>query len=474
MTVRTTRLRAAFAALAAVLAVTAMCLVHAHPAAAEASPPPGTTTTPVLGWSSWSFFRRTTDASVVRAEAQAMQTSGLENAGFRYVNLDDFWYQCKGPQGPNVDQYGRWVVNTNKYPEGPGGENGIQTLADYVHSLGLKFGIYVTPGISDQAVAQNTQIQGSPYTADQIADNQAQQNYNCRGMTGIDYTKPGAQAFTNSIVDEFASWGVDYIKLDGITNKNVADVKAWSDAIRQSGRPMQLDVTEGSYTTKLGPTIDQYATQWESTSDIEAYGKPKLTGYDQVVKRFGTLAMWEPMFGGAQNDAYADFDSVEVGDCENHVSSTTPWGTVDYTRGTGLSLNERKTVLSLWSMASSPIILGDDLTQLCPTDLKLITNPAVLALDQTGIDATPIVQGATQQVVAKSIGGGVVAAGLFNTGSSKQTIAVTASALGLAPSSSGYNITDLWSGKTSQTKTSTITETVPTHGVALLEITPAS
>src|SRR5579875_15143 len=437
MTVPRTRLTSAvMAAALAVLAMSAGLLFHAQTASAEANPPAGTTLTPVLGWSSWSFFRHSTDAAIVESEAQAMQTSGLEAEGFQYVNLDDFWYECpQGGQGPNVDQYGRWVTDPTKYPPGPGGENGIAALADYVHGLGEKFGIYVTPGISKQAVAENTPIEGTPFTADSIADKTRQNNYNCGGMTGINFNKPGAQAYVNSIVDEFAAWGVDYIKLDGITNHNAADVKAWSDAIRQPGRPMQLDVTEGSYTPKLGPLLDQYATQWEYSSDIEAYGTPGLTDYAQVKKRFTTLSLWEPMYGGSQYDGYNDFDSVEVGNCNDPVSASSPFGHESYANGDGLTYPERQTVLSLWSLASSPIILGTDLTQLCPQDLSLLENKAVLALDQDGVDASLIESENGERIVAKTTPSGAVAVGLFNTGLKTKTLSVSASALGLPASS---------------------------------------
>jgi alpha-galactosidase len=189
-------------------------------ARAELNPPPGTDLLPVLGYSTWSYLRLGVSASKDEAEALALQTSGLEALGYDYFNQDDGWYVCPGRQGPSVDRYGRWVTDAALFPPGPGGENGIGALAAYVHGLGLRFGIYVTPGISKQAVAQNTPIVGTGYTADQIATSSRENNYNCGGMVGLDYAQPGAQAFVDSIVDEFASWGVDYIKLDGISDRN--------------------------------------------------------------------------------------------------------------------------------------------------------------------------------------------------------------------------------------------------------------
>jgi Alpha galactosidase C-terminal beta sandwich domain/Alpha galactosidase A len=447
-------------------------LSGASTAQAEVKPPPGTDLKPALGWSSWSFFRKSSDAAVDEAAARALKTSGLEKLGYKYVNQDDFWYECpSGHVGPDVDAYGRWVTRTDKFPDGPGGENGIQVVADYVHSLGEKFGIYVTPGISNQAVAQNTPILGTTYTADEIADHARQANYNCGGMTGINFSKPGAQQYVDSIVDEYASWGIDFIKLDGITDRNIADIEAWSNAIRQSGRPMQLDITEGHYDTTLGPTLDTYATQWESTSDVENYGGPGLTDYHNVAKRFNTLAEWEPTYGGSVFHGYQDFDSVEVGNCNNDVGYTNAFGTVNYRDGDGTTLNGRETQLSLWSLGSSPLILGSNLTQLCQTDLNLLGNKAVLGLDQDGIDASTISSSTTDQVIAKTEPNGDVAVGLFNTTHQAETVSTTAQAIGLLGASS-YSLTNLWTNQVTSSG-ATISATVPAHGVVLYQIQPA-
>jgi len=329
-----------------------------------------------------------------------------------------------------------------------------------VHSLGLKFGIYVTPGISKQAVAANTPVLGSDETADQIATRKPENNYNCGGMVGLDYSRPGAQAFVDSTVDQFAAWGVDFIKLDGITDANAPDIQAWSKAIRQSGRPMQLDITEGHFKPALAGTLDEYATQWEYSPDIECYEcEPEgssypLTSFANVKRRFTALARWHA-FSGSQFAAYTDFDSVEVGNCEND----------------GLSVPARETVLSLWSLASSPLIIGTNLTDLCQTDLKLLENTAVLALDQDGVVASPISHGRHDEVIAKTLAPGDVTVGLFNTSDLPRLLSTTASALGMEPCRAGYALKNMWTGAQSTSNDGTIAEQVPAQGVALLEVT---
>lgn len=439
----------------AVMLACGALLAGGQSAAAENN---GLERTPVLGWSSWSYLRENPTAAKVKEQARALRDSGLQSLGYQYINLDDKWYQCPGPQGPNVDQYGRWVTDSSRFPS-EGGANGIKVLADYVHSLGMRFGIYVTPGISKQAVAKNTAIKGTPYTADQIAEPSVREsNYNCKGMVGINYTKPGAQAFINSWVDMLAGWGVDYIKIDGMHNRNVPDIKAWSNAIRQSGRPMVLDVTEGSYTTEIAPVLMKYANQWEFAPDVECYECEKhgssypLTRWANIAKRFDLVAEWQPY---AHPGGFNDYDSIEVGNGDND----------------GLTFNERKTQLSLWSLAAAPLILGVDLTNLDPQDLKLLKNKAVLDVDQDAIAAKRVLDRGGQQVFAKVQPNGDAIVGLFNTGEAAEKISIGAAAVGLPASKNGYSTEELWTGKRGKTR-SVISAEVPSHGVALFRVRP--
>jgi hypothetical protein len=412
--------------------------------------------TPALGWSSWSFVRHDPTAAGIEAQARAMKTSGLARAGFQYVNVDDFWYECPGSQGPNVDQYGRWVIDNSKFPA-DGTENGIQVVANYVHHLGLKFGLYVTPGISKQAVVQNTPIEGTSYTADQIAEpSVSENNYNCGGMVGIDYSKPGAQAFIDSWADEFASWGVDYIKLDGVGSFDLPDVQAWSQALQQTGRPIHLELSN-SLNIADASTWAQYSNGWRTGGDIECYGcetsgtSYPLTDWANVESRFNQVAQWQP-YGGP--GAFNDYDSLELGNGSND----------------GLTPAERQTQMSLWSLAASPLILGTDLTHLDPLDLSYLTNRAVLSVDQDSIDASRVADSAVAQVFAKTEKNGDVVAGLFNTSSQAEVVSTTAAAVGL-PASNAYLLNDLWRHRLSESG-STIAADVPAHGVALLRIRP--
>jgi hypothetical protein len=437
----------------------------AGPAPAAQAESNGVGLTPAMGWSSWSFLRHGPDAAKIEAQAKALKSSGLAGVGYQYVNLDDFWYLCPGSQGPDVDKYGRWVIDTSKFPaDAATGRNGIQAVASYIHHRGLKFGLYVTPGISKQAVAQNTPILGpdgqpTGYTADQIAEpSVSENNYNCGGMVGIDYSKPGAQDFIDSWADQFASWGADYLKLDGVGSFDVPDVQAWSKALAQTGRPIHLELSN-SLDINDAATWAQYSNGWRTGGDIECYGCESggssypLTSWSSVSSRFDQVAQWQPDGGPG---AFNDYDSIEVGNGSND----------------GLTLDERKTQLSLWALASSPLILGTDLTNLDPTDLGLLKNTAVIGVDQDAIDASRITNAAADQVFAKTEKGGDVVVGLFNTSGQGEVISTTAAAIGL-PAATSYQLNDLWSHRVTSSG-ATIAADVPSHGVALLRVKPAT
>jgi alpha galactosidase A-like protein/alpha galactosidase C-like protein/alpha-galactosidase-like protein len=436
----------------ALLLLTALTATGGQPARAEDN---GVSVKPIMGWSSWSFVRSNPTAQTIEAQAKALKDSGLAKEGFVYANVDDFWYECPGSQGPNVDSYGRWVTDPVKFPP-RGGENGIQVVADYVHSLGLKFGLYVTPGISQQAVAQNTAIEGTSYHADDIATKTTEQNYNCGGMVGIDYSKPGAQAFTDSWADQFAGWGIDYLKIDGVGTPDVSDVQAWSTALKQTGRPIHLELSN-SLDIKNAATWQQLSDGWRTGGDIECYCGPNgssfpLTSWPSLTSRFDQVAAWAPYGGQA---GYNDYDSLEIGNGAND----------------GLTPDERRTQMSLWSLAASPLMLGTDLTHLDPVDLGMLKNTDVLAVDQDGIDATRISADTDSQVFAKTEPDGDAVVGLFNTGSAPREVATTAAALGL-PATRDYALDDLWSHQQSESA-GRIAADVPAHGVVLYRVHPS-
>ena len=414
---------------------------------------------PAMGWSSWSFYGHAPTLPAVEAQAEAMVRDGLEKAGYTYVLVDDYWYVCPGSQGPEVGKYGHWVIDTSRFPD-QGKLNGIETLARYVHHLGLKFGLYVTPGISKQAVAENTRIEGTSYRADQIATTAPEASYNCGGMVGIDYAKPGAQAFIDSWADEFASWGVDYLKIDGVGTGDIPDIKAWSRALRQTGRPIYFELSN-SLSVKDAATWERFSNGWRTGHDINCYcGPPSadsgpafaypLTIWYWVQTRFDEVAQWAPDGGPG---AYNDLDALEIGN-----------GVHD-----GLTPAMRQASMSLWALASSPLILGADLTHLNTLDRTYLINGSVISVDQDGIDARRVSDGPSSQVFAKTEHDGDVVVGLFNTSSTPEMVSTTAKALHLS-TKDGYELTNLWTHHSVTASSATFAAEVPSEGVVLYRI----
>ncbi|MEV6052957.1 alpha-galactosidase [Streptomyces sp. NPDC052107] len=418
-----TRLRTLTTATAGLLVAAAVPLAGtAHPAAASDN---GQSLRPAMGWSSWSFVRRQPTEAKIKAQADALVSSGLKNHGFVDVNLDDFWQRCDG-NGFAVDTYGRWAVDTAKFPDG------IKTLADYVHSKGLRFGFYVTPGIAKNAVMKNTPIQGTPYHAKDIADtSKTEKNYNCRNMYSIDYSRPGAQEFVNSWARQFASWGVDYLKIDGVGSQDVADVQAWDKALRATGRPINfalsnnLPIADASTWRKL-------ANSWRTQGDVECYCGPgpngsgyPLTDWSHVSKRFDSAASWQPYAGPG---GWNDLDSLEIGNGDQ----------------AGLTSDQRRSHFTLWAMAAAPLLLGTDLTHLDSVDKAMLTNDRLIGVDQDGVAAKRIVKSGVKQVWSKRESDGAYVVALFNTGTSgSATVTVNWSEVGFTGSG---DVTDLWSG----------------------------
>ncbi|ACU75712.1 Ricin B lectin [Catenulispora acidiphila DSM 44928] len=434
------------------LAVTALLASLLYGAAFSTAPSAhaesnGAAVSPQSGWSSWSFIRKNPTEAAIEAQAAAMASTGLVSHGFSLINIDDFYYLSPGS---HVDSYGRWVVDTAKFP------HGMKAVADYVHGKGEKFGMYLTPGIPVAAYNQNTPIQGTSYHARDIVSDTTdyEKNYNFANgaMYFIDYAKnpAAAQAFVNSWANLLASYGVDYLKMDGVGTSDKADVQHWSQALAQSGRTIQFELSN-SLDINQGPFWKQYANGWRVGGDVECYCST-LTNWSNVSKRFNTLPAW------VQYDSpggWGDPDSVEVGN-----------GSQD-----GLTPDERRTQLSLWAISAAPLTLGTDLTHMDSGDLALLTDDEVLGVDRAGHPAHPVAQGATQQTWWAYNGDGTYTVGLFNLAGSAANVTANWSDLGFT---GGAAVRDLWSRTNLGSSSGKFTASVPAHGSRLLRVTPAS
>ncbi len=447
-------LTAGLAALAA-LAAAALTVVATPPQSADAEIN-GLAARPYMGWSSWSL-EATTRPGYGRAwfneqhvlEQADVMADKLASHGYQYINLDSGWHSYDV-----TDAYGRPVANTTTFPDG------MKYIGDYLHAKGLKFGLYYGVGLHPEAYNKgNNPIYGAPgcYTRDIVYPDLRKTN----GWTNaykMDFSNPCSQAYLNSIGELFASWGVDYLKLDGVTpgsNKsggnydNTSDVAAWAHALADSGRDIEFTISWALHHGAID-TWRQYANSWRVDGDVECSCNTLVTWDGTVKLRWTDVVQWIPDAGPGH---WNNLDSLDVGN-----------GAID-----GLTDAERQSATTLWAIEASPLYSGDDLTTLDDFGLSLLTNDEVIAVDQAGIPARPVSQTSDQQVWYAANPDGSYTVALFNLGAASAKVTASWSDLGIAGPA---KVRDLWQHANLGNVKGAFSATLPAYGSRLLRITP--
>jgi alpha-galactosidase len=357
--------------------------------------------TPPMGWNSWDCFATTVTEAQTRAEADVMADK-LAAHGWRYVVVDIQWYEA-GATGfdyhPNarltLDGFGRLLPAPIKFPGAAGGR-GFGPLADYVHARGLRFGIHLMRGIPRQAVEGNLPIAGTSHRAAEIADRIRVCPWNS-DMYGVDMSRPGAQEYYDSVFRLIASWGVDFVKVDDLSRpyvRNEPEVEAIRRAIDRSGRPMVLSLSPGETDIRAAAHVAQHANMWRISDDFWDH-------WSLLDAQFERLDRWSPW---RRAGAWPDADML-------------PIGTIEMGRKTWFTHDEEVTLLTLWCIARSPLVIGADLAKLDPATLALLTNDEVLAVNQASANNRQLFRNADGGIgwVADAAGTGDKYVALFNT-----------------------------------------------------------
>ncbi|MDQ0010397.1 hypothetical protein J2T07_002587 [Luteibacter jiangsuensis] len=405
---------------------------------------------PYLGWSS--FSQQTIDPAFLTqanmvAQSDALATSGLQAHGYTYINLDSGW------QG-GFDANGRPTPDPRTFPD-------IKAMIDHIHGHGQKAGIYWIPGVEEPAVQANSPILGTPYHIQDILalPHRAGNAFGAPGESPyhykIDFSKAGAQEYIDSVVALFASWGVDFIKLDGVTPgsysddlsiDNRDDVAAWSKAISRSGRPIWLTVSWA---------VDKdYQDVWQAYSnarriddDVECESRcATLTNWPRIEKRFRDLPGWQDVAGPSKG--WNDLDSLDIGDGDED----------------GLTVDEKRSAVTLWAMANAPLYLGGDLTKLDETGKQLAGNDEVIAVDQSGKPAVQVI-GGDLPVWVSDLGGGRYHVALFNMNATRAVVELPWRVLGLT---GARRVRDLWRHQEQGPSSGSYRVELPGHGTQLL------
>jgi alpha-galactosidase len=382
--------------------------------------------TPALGWNSWNCWGPEVDADKVRQSARAMVGSGLIHHGWTYINIDDAW------QAPRGGKFGA-IQGNQKFPD-------LKGLADEIHGLGLKMGIYSTPWITSYA----GYVGGSANNPEGTWEKPAPGTRTTRGI--------GKYSFATNDAKQWADWGVDYLKYDWNPNQLPETAEMWS-ALRTSGRDIVFSLSNSMPFQNI-PELSHVANSWRTTGDIQdQWGSIMKIGFSQD--------RWRP-FGGPGH--WNDPDMLVV-------------GYVDVGKGvnlhpTRLTPNEQVTHISLWCLQSAPLLIGCDMERLDEFTLSLLENDEVLAIDQDelGRPAAQAFVDGRRQAWVKELADGSRAIGLFNLSQAAQEISVDWDKLGLK---GPQRVRDLWRQQDLGVQPAKFSATVPRHGAVLIRVWPA-
>ena len=413
--------------------------------------------TPPMGWNSWDCFATTVTEAQAKANADAMAHK-LKPSGWQYIVVDIQWYEpaatgfdYRRGASLTMDEWGRLLPATNRFPSAANGV-GFKALADYVHDEGLKFGIHLLRGIPRQAVRENTPIMGTEYTAHEIANTNDVCAWNT-DMYGVDMSRPGAQAYYDSVYKLVASWGVDFVKVDDLSRPyHQAEIEAIRKAIDKTGRPIVFSTSPGATPLADGANIEREANMWRISDDF-------WDNWRLLFQQFKRLDDWTPYRGTGH---YPDADMLPLGAIRQ----------VGNSRGhTRFTPDEQITMMSLWAIARSPLIMGGDLTKLDDFTLSLLTNQEVIAVDQHSSNNHQLFSHAGFIAwIADAPYSRNKYLALFNTTDTAAHVPVAVFSLGLGNS---VRLRDLW--KQSDLPgmvTGAFAPDLPAHGAVLYRIKP--
>lgn len=411
--------------------------------------------TPPMGWNSWDCYGASVREDEVRANAEYMAKK-LKQYGWEYVVVDIQWYEPNAksdqynPHTPLVmDDYSRLLPAVNRFPSAADGQ-GFKPLGDYIHSLGLKFGIHILRGIPRQAVAQKKKILGTNYTAADIADINSVCDWNT-DMYGVDPTKPGAQEYYNSIFQLYAGWGVDYVKVDDITRPyRRGEIELIHNAIKNSGREMVLSLSPGPTPVIEGDHVAKHANLWRMTDDF-------WDRWDLLYAMFERADAWSAFIGPGH---WPDADMLPLG----RIGIRSAGGD----RYTRFTKDEQITLMTLWTMMRSPLMFGGDLCYNDEWTTGLITNEEVLQITNSSHSNRQLYRDG--DLIAWTAVGedGSFYLAHFNLGEEAADLSTDLSQLGL---SGTYLVRDLWAKEDMETTNTGIITNVPAHGAVLMKLT---
>ena len=334
--------------------------------------------TPPKGWNSWDCYGASVTEKEVKANAEYMARH-LKDYVWEYVFVDIQWYEPLANSSKyrkfadlEMDKYSRLVPAVNRFPSAKDGK-GFKLLGDYIHDLGLKFGIHIMRGVPRQAVHLNTPIKGSTATARDIAKPNSISSLNT-DMYGVDVSADGAREYYKSLIELYSSWGVDFIKVDDIADSklygaHLEEIELLRELIDEVDREIVLSLSPGPASLEHGSFLQKNANMWRLTDDY-------WDTWPQLYDMFERCEKWAPF---VKEGTWPDCDMLPLG----HIGiRSTDGGASD--RMTRFTKEEQRTMMSLWSLFKSPLFFGGELRDNDHWTLSLLQNKELLKMHEIG------------------------------------------------------------------------------------------
>jgi len=413
--------------------------------------------TPPMGWNSWDCYGPTVVESEVKANADYM-AANLKKFGWEYIVIDIRWYIENDKAGGYnesdakyvMDSNGRYQPAVNRFPSSADGK-GFRPIGDYIHNIGLKFGIHVMRGIPVLAVKQNLPVLGSNVKAQDIYSPDGQCQWLKDNYT-VDSKKEGSQAYYNSLFQLYASWGIDFVKVDDLAGR-LPEIEMIRKAIDNCGRKIVLSISPGPAKIEQADFLKVNANMWRTVDDF-------WDNWPQLKPQFATCAAWAPHIGSGH---FPDADMLPLGKIGLRAERGAP-------RMSGFTKDEQYTVMSLFSIFRSPLMFGGDLPSNDVFTLSLLTNKDVLNVNQNSTNNKQLFRNG--DLIAWSADDpktGDKYLALFNASDSTNAVemSVRLDQIGLTGT---HSIKDLWSGEEIGKFTDVFRQTIRRHGAGLYRI----
>lgn len=416
--------------------------------------------TPPMGWNSWDCYGPTVEEHEVKANADYM-AEHLKGYGWEYIVVDIRWFVENDKAGgynqtdPRyvLDEYGRYQPAVNRFPSAADGK-GFKELADYVHGKGLKFGIHIMRGIPKVAVEKKMPIKGAKgITADMIYSTELQCPW-LRDNYTIVADRPGAQEYYNSIIDMYAGWGVDFIKVDDLSRPyHQAEIELIRNAIDQCGRPIVLSTSPGATPIDAAEHVRNHANMWRMVDDV-------WDSWHHISHLMEVAQQWTPFIA---EGTWPDCDMIPLG----RISIRGERGEDRMTR---LTRDEQYTLMTYFTIFKSPLMFGGDLPSNDEFTCSLLTNREVLRMHRESTGVRQLFQeDGKLAMTSRNAQTGEVYLALFNISDGEGTIPVSVN-LDELGFEAGCSVINLWTGEELERASESISVDLPAHACRLYKL----